>query len=63
MNAQTFLKEQYLRTAFKMFDKDKSGKIDSKEIGQLLSGENFKDVYSQQQLEAAIKEVDKNGDG
>lgn len=46
-----------------MFDKDKSGKIDSKEIGQLLSGENFKDVYSQEQLEAAIKEVDKNGDG
>lgn len=46
MNTQTFLKEQYLRTAFKMFDKDGSGKIDQAEIGALLSGEEFKDVYS-----------------
>jgi len=29
-----------------MFDKDNSGKIDSSEIGQLLSGEEFRDVYS-----------------
>jgi Ca2+-binding EF-hand superfamily protein len=33
-----------------MFDKDKSGKIDSSEILNLLSGEEFKDVYTQQQL-------------
>jgi len=46
MSATTFLKDQYLRTAFKMFDKDNSGKIDSSEIGQLLSGEEFRDVYS-----------------
>lgn len=63
MSAQTFLKEQYLRTAFKMFDKDNSGKIDSTEIGALLSGDEFKDVYTQAQLENAIKEVDENGDG
>lgn len=63
MNATTFLKDQYLRTAFKMFDKDNSGKIDSSEIGELLSGEEFRDVYSSEQLEAAIKEVDSNGDG
>lgn len=47
MSAQTFLKEQYLRTAFKMFDKDNSGKIDSTEIKQMLAGEQFKDLYSQ----------------
>jgi Ca2+-binding EF-hand superfamily protein len=63
MNCQTFLKEQYLRAAFRMFDKDNSGKIDSSEIGALLSGEEFKDVYSSEQLTQAIKEVDQNGDG
>lgn len=63
MSAQTFLKENYLKTAFRMFDKDNSGKIDSTEIGALLSGEEFKDVYTKGQLEAAIKEVDANGDG
>lgn len=63
MNTQTFLKEQYLRTAFKMFDKDGSGKIDQTEIAALLSGEEFKDVYSKDQLAAAIREVDENGDG
>jgi len=30
-----------------MFDKDKSGKIDIKEISSLLSGEEFRDVYSE----------------
>jgi Ca2+-binding EF-hand superfamily protein len=63
MSAQTFLKDQYLRTAFKMFDKDNSGKIDASEIGALLSGEEFKDLYTKEQLEGAIKEVDENGDG
>lgn len=46
-----------------MFDKDNSGKIDSTEIGALLAGEEFKDVYTQGQLENAIREVDENGDG
>ncbi len=63
MSSMTFLKESYLRTAFKMFDKDGSGKIDQQEIGALLSGEEFSYVYTQQQLKAAIDEVDKNGDG
>ena len=63
MNAQLYLKEQYLRTAFKMFDKDGSGKIDASEVGALLSGEEFRDVYTLQQLQNAIKEVDENGDG
>jgi Ca2+-binding EF-hand superfamily protein len=46
-----------------MFDKDNSGKIDASEIGALLSGEEFKDLYTKEQLEGAIKEVDENGDG
>jgi len=46
MDAQTYLKEEYLKTAFNMFDKDGSGKIDSSELNALLSGEEFKDVYT-----------------
>lgn len=46
-----------------MFDQDNSGKIDTKELHTLLAGEEFKDVYTDQQLEKAIKEVDENGDG
>lgn len=46
-----------------MFDTDGSGKIDSTEILQLLAGEEFRDMYTQDQLDAAIAEVDDNGDG
>ena len=63
MNTQTFLREDYLKTAFQMFDQDGSGKIDRNELHQLLAGDQFKDVYTQEQLETAIKEVDDNGDG
>jgi calcium-dependent protein kinase len=63
MEATTFLKEQYLKSAFKMFDTDGSGKIDVKELAALLSGEEFKDVYTTDELADAIKEVDENGDG
>jgi len=32
--------------AFKTIDKDGSGKIDYNEIGSLLSGEEFRDIYT-----------------
>lgn len=51
MDATTFLREAYLKTAFKMLDTDESGKIDSSELLQLLAGEEFRDVYSQSQLD------------
>ena len=51
MNQQTFLKESYLKTAFKMFDTDNSGKIDMEELRNILSGEEFKDLYTKDQLE------------
>ena len=63
MSTHIYLKESYLKTAFKMFDKDGSGKIDCSELNALLSGEEFKDVYSESQLKQAIAEVDENGDG
>jgi calcium-dependent protein kinase len=63
MDASMFLKEQNLKTAFAMFDTDGSGKIDSGELLQLLAGDEFNGMYSQDELDAAIAEVDDNGDG
>lgn len=63
MDQTTFLRENYLNTAFKMLDADGSGKISSEELLKLLAGEEFLDVYSQAQLDRAIAEVDENGDG
>ena len=47
MDAQTFLRESYLKTAFQMFDKDGSGKIDKQELQQLLAGDEITDLYTQ----------------
>lgn len=58
-----FLRDNYLRTAFKMIDADHSGKINWSELRTLLAGEEFLDIYNQEQLERAIREVDENGDG
>lgn len=63
MDAQVFMKESYLKTAFNMFDTDGSGKIDAQELNRLLSGDEFKDIYTADQLQEAISEVDGNGDG
>lgn len=35
-----YLREDYLRTAFDMFDSDGSGKIDMVELGNLLQGDD-----------------------
>ena len=34
-----FMRDDYLKTAFAMFDKDNSGKIDNEEVLELLGGE------------------------
>jgi calcium-dependent protein kinase len=36
IDANIYMREDYLRTAFDMFDTDKSGKIDNEEIVRLL---------------------------
>ena len=36
IDANVFLREDYLKTAFLMFDKDNSGKIDGSEVVALL---------------------------
>ena len=63
IDANIFLREDYLRTAFNMFDKDKSGKIDNEEVIALLSGEDLGAHVSQKAIGQAMKEIDANGDG
>jgi calcium-dependent protein kinase len=63
MDAQIFTREENLRTAFAMFDKDNSGKIDTEEIKALLEGDEYKDQIDKEQIMKAIKDVDENGDG
>ena len=58
-----FQRESYLKTAFQMFDADGSGQIDSNELLQLLAGDDFRNLYTQEQLDAAIAEVDDDGNG
>lgn len=63
MDAKTFLKDEYIRASFQMFDTDGNGSIDREELLRLLSGDEFKDLYSEDQLAAVIREVDQDGDG
>ncbi len=51
IEAQIFLREENLRNAFSMFDLDGSGKIDAREVVQLLTGEDFKDELTKEQIE------------
>ena len=63
MDHQTYMRNDYLRTAFDMFDKDKSGKIDKAELISLLQGEDMANIVPGEQLIKYIEEVDQNGDG
>lgn len=63
IDANVFLREDYLRTAFNMFDKDRSGKIDNEEVVALLTGEDLGVHVSKTAITKAMKEIDANGDG
>jgi len=52
------MREDYLRTAFKMFDTDNSGKIDNEEVVNLLSGEDLMNLVSQDAIKQAMTEID-----
>ena len=58
-----FMREDYLRTTFKLFDKDGSGKIDSEEVVALLQGDELGNLVSQDAIGKAMAEIDENGDG
>ena len=63
LDANIYMREDYLMTAFKMFDTDNSGKIDNEEVVALLSGEELGNLVSKDAIRAAISEIDANGDG
>ena len=64
MDAQIFLRNDYLRTAFDMFDKDKSGKIDIGEISECrtlkLQRSNFKSILLRWTRMATEKSISKS---
>jgi calcium-dependent protein kinase len=53
-----FLREDYLRTAFRLFDKDNSGKIDNEEVVALLQGEELGNLVSKDAISKAMAEID-----
>lgn len=63
IGSSIYSNEAYLKQAFDMFDKDKSGKIDKDEVVGLLSGEEMSGLVPVSAIEAAIKEIDQDGDG
>jgi calcium-dependent protein kinase len=50
LDSQIFMKEEYLKATFDMFDKDKSGKIDNQEVVALLNGEELKGLASKEAI-------------
>ena len=63
IDQQTFMRDDYLKTAFNMFDKDGSGKISVDELKQILAGEDMSTLVTSEVLYGYLKEVDSNGDG
>lgn len=63
MDAQVYLRDDYMRTAFDMFDKDGSGKIDKAELVGILSNEDTENHVPKNQLMQYLEEIDQNGDG
>lgn len=63
MEQNMYLKEENLRNAFRMFDKDGSGKISLDEMKAVLGNEFEDQTDDEEQWNNLIKEVDINGDG
>ena len=63
IDTNIFLRDDYLKTAFQMFDKDGSGKIDNEEVLALLQGEDLQNLVTKEAIGMAMKEIDANGDG
>ena len=58
MDAQVYLRDDYMRTAFDMFDKDGSGKIDKAELVGILSNEDTENHVPKNQLMQYLEEID-----
>jgi Ca2+-binding EF-hand superfamily protein len=53
--------EAEMKSAFKVFDHDGSGTISMDELRRVMK--SFGEILTEDELDAMIKEVDKNGDG
>ena len=53
--------EAEMKSAFKVFDHDGSGTISLDELRRVMK--SFGEILTEDELDAMIKEVDKNGDG
>lgn len=60
IDTKLYLKEERLYEAFRVFDKDNSGKISSDEIKKVLHSETKEDDDN---IEKMMKQIDINGDG
>ena len=49
MDAHVYMRDDYLKTAFDMFDSDGSGTIDKNELKQILQGEQMENFISHEQ--------------
>ena len=63
IDVNIFMRQDYLRTAFEMFDADGSGKIDNDEVKALLQGDELQNLCSVDAIKTAMDEIDVNGDG
>ena len=63
MDQQTYMRNDYMRTAFNMFDMDGSGSIERQELIQILQSEDMAGVVPKDELIKYMNEVDTNGDG
>lgn len=63
MEQNMYLKEENLRNAFRMFDKDGSGKISIDEMKQALGAGNEDQTEDEDEWQQLIQEVDIDGDG
>lgn len=52
------MRNDYLRTAFDMFDVDGSGKIDADEICKILDGEEMTNKPARDTIVKYIKDID-----
>jgi len=60
LSVDIYMREDYFNGAFKMLDKDKSGKID---VNEILSVIGTGSVKNEVLVAKAVREIDENGDG
>ena len=63
LEKNTYMKEENMRNAFRMFDTDGSGKISVEEMKQILGAKKYQKDIGDEEWEELIKEVDIDGDG